>query len=674
MRHLRVLAFAAIVILLGAQTALCYQVVSGHPRLFFLASDLSDLRSKCSGYFAADYQRMRSYCDSHMSDSFPLGSAEYGQQLTAYSFVWLMSSDTAYAARAKAVAQDLVDRGAWQSLDSIEGLSHFFDWCYDYLTPEERLTFGSTLAEAAQWWLDDTNWTSTNNYHEKLSFLEGVIYPGIVLYGEGIDDALAWACCDTFQHHVFDTPYILCALDEIASDGAHFEGSYSFFRTYYRGRDALEAWATASDQNAWEVSSNLQNLGRYYVYEIAPKAWGNCGIYGMLGSRQGDTHTHSTAGVMFRATLYNVAKRYHDAVAQWMADELGRLGVGDPPDWGVWRIIVWRDTGLSAVPPASWPTSTCFMDIGTAYMRSGWDYSETSEDVYAVFRCEDFPSYHTHAHQNHFMIIRGNDLLAIDSGDYDSYGSSHNRNYFIRSIAHNTITVFDPNETTWGGYANDGGQKTPHEYESPIYCGDASEAGMYRGAIVAFEDTEDFTYVKGDATAAYASYKVSLFTREIIYLKPDVFIVFDHVTATSPSFTKKWLLHSINEPTIVGDVATITQGESRLFVRTLLPDPHTTSKVGGPGHEFEVNGVNYPPSGTPVADAGSWRLEVSPGTPSAEDYFLHVLYVADAGVGSMPEASLVEAGDMVGVEVGGHVVLFSRTGIAVDSVTYEFGG
>lgn len=676
MRTGRAILVLSLVALFCSSPALAtYTIASGHPRLFVLAQDVPTLRARCQGALSSEFGEIESFCDQHMSDSFPLSTKAYGWHLTTYSFAWLMGGNTQYANRAKAIGQDVVNRDNLHSLDVIEGLSHLLDWCYDALTPQERTTFGTALAEAAEWWMNDTDWSTTTNYHEKLSFLEGVIYPGIALYGEGIDNQMARACCDTFQHHVFSDRHVLCCYDEIGGDGSWFEGDYNIYRIYHRGREAVEAWAVATGQSAWDVSGNFQNLGRYYLYEAGARTAGAYGLYAVIGSKQGDSHNHSVSPNMFRYALYNAARRYSDGHAQWLANEIKRVGAGAIEPQEMWRIIVWNDPAAPEDPPTNLPTAACFREMGTAYMRSGWDISDDSEDVYAVFRCETIPSFHSHAHQNHFMIARGNDLLAIDSGDYDSSISSHHHNYFCRTIAHNSITVFDPNETTFMGYSNDGGQKAIFNYDdNPVHCGDASHPQFYRGHVTAFQDADTFTYVKGDATAAYAASKLNLFTREFVYLKPDIFVVFDRVDATSASFDKNWLLHSIGEPQINGQIVTITEGASRLFVKTLLPSPSSVTKVGGSGHEFEVNGVNYPPSGSSEGDMGSWRVEVSPTQPATEHLFLHVLYACGAGVSQMPEAQLIDAGEMVGVEVAGRVVLFSRTGIAVDSVEYEFGG
>ena len=165
---------------------------------------------------------------------------------------------------------------------------------------------------------------------------------------------------------------------------------------------------------------------------------------------------------------------------------------------------------------------------------------------------------------------------------------------------------------------------------------------------------------------------MELFTREIVYLKPDVFVVLDRVTATSPSFTKRWLLHSVNQPAISGNTATITQGDSKLVVTSVLPVDAGVARVGGAGHEFDVNGTNYPPSLAWTEDMGAWRLEITPGTDAAEHVFLTVLCVAAAGAAT-PDVGLIEGDEMVGVQVDGQVVLFSATGAEVAAATYEYG-
>jgi len=664
---IRTMIVLAALFFLVAADAHAYNVIGGHPRLYFTSSDLPTLRSKCSGPMSEDYGDLKSYCDSHMSDSLPLSSLESEWQLGAFSFVWLMSQNTAYAARAKAIAQSVLNSGNTDSEEWVRGGSLFFDWCYDYLTPSERLAFGQAIASGGESYLSSQNWSYISCFHGHFSRLRNLIYGGLALYGEGIDDAAARELCDTWHEQTYGQNRILCCMDALAGDGSWFQGDYNFNGYLYQSR-GFELWATATDENPYESCGNYAGLGTYYLYEMGPRKPGG----GMLGSKQGDSHSHSTPATTFRLTLLNVARRYRDGHAQWLAQEIVNQGQGYVNTYDRWRLIVATDLTVTPVPPDDMPDSWYFEGIGTVYMRSGFDLSSSSDDVYAVFRCERYPDHHTHAHQNHIFIARGDDLLAIDSGSYDFSASSHHDNYFSRTIAHNTITVYDPGEDTFGGYANDGGQRRPSHESYPRNCDDLDDPQYDRGRMVEAKDYDGFTYALGDATAAYSADKVSQFTREVVYCKPDVFLILDRVTSTSPSFKKRWLLHSVNQPEVDGSTSVIENGDSKLFVKTLLPAEHDIVTVGGPGHEFDVNGMNYPPPDGATSDSGSWRIEVSPRNDSALDLFLHVLYVADATATVMPEVELILSDDVIGANIDGRVVTLNRLSVGMDSATYDY--
>ena len=98
-------------------------------------------------------------------------------------------------------------------------------------------------------------------------------------------------------------------------------------------------------------------------------------------------------------------------------------------------------------------------------VRSSWD-----EDAsYLTFKAGDNFWSHGHLDQGAFTLFKGGPL-AIDSGLYGpSYGSDHHMNYSYQTIAHNAITVTDPDDTIPAPpkkkgeaprqIANDGGQR-----------------------------------------------------------------------------------------------------------------------------------------------------------------------------------------------------------------------
>jgi heparin/heparan-sulfate lyase len=109
-------------------------------------------------------------------------------------------------------------------------------------------------------------------------------------------------------------------------------------------------------------------------------------------------------------------------------------------------------------------------------------------------------------------------------------------------------------------------------------------------------------------------------------------VVFDRVESTEPQYEKAFLLHAVHRPAVDGKRCVIENGGGRLTCLTLLPERCHLDLVGGPGNEFAVGGVNYPPERLPEpwkAVVGAWRLEVKPAERRKQDCFLHLLLVDD---------------------------------------------
>jgi hypothetical protein len=160
----------------------------------------------------------------------------------------------------------------------------------------------------------------------------------------------------------------------------------------------------------------------------------------------------------------------------------------------------------------------------------------------------------------------------------------------------------------------------------------------------------------GDATRAYAPRKLEHFTRQIVYLRPDTFIIFDRVKSKQTEFKKTWLLQAMRKPAQAGDHLVITNGKGRLFVQTLLPQAADVRLVSGPDL-YRVGDQTYPPRRQTGA-APECRVEVSPPKPALEDFFLHVLTTAEAETTSVPAANVRVQDQRVRVEVAGAQVEF----------------
>jgi len=330
-----------------------------------------------------------------------------------------------------------------------------------------------------------------------------------------------------------------------------------------------------------------------------------------------------------------------------------------------YKDFLWRDTTVEKGDLASFRLSYISPGPGYFYARSSWDDDAT----YFFFKCGDRFTAHQHLDVGHFLIYKHEELVG-DGGHYDSFGSNHDVNYHLRTIAHNTILLYDPSET-WPNIragnvtGNDGGQA--HDW--PHHNGAVTDpVQWYEGRdlydiadIVAFEDQEAYVYVAGDCTRAYSSDKMGCFTRQIVFVRPGTFIIFDRVESRNAGFKKTWLLQAMKVPTRIDEHLVITNGKGRLFVQTLLPsDPDV--KVVSNSELYRYGGRNYPPT-RDTGPTPECRIEVSPSEQRSWDYFLHVLIVTDKDTNSVNKATANVTADEIEVSFGRIQIKFTTTRI-----------
>jgi len=305
---------------------------------------------------------------------------------------------------------------------------------------------------------------------------------------------------------------------------------------------------------------------------------------------------------------------------------------------------------------------------GIMIARTKWDFDSSGFNSNALVVQMNMKEYHTRNHDHldagHFSIYyKGH--LAIDAGAYQGwrsnvqepdlqYGSPHHRNYYQRTVAHNSLLIVDPAEPIpldKNTSARDGGQ-------FPFNNGEwnATQEMIAAGkpvSILAHDIAEgmepDYSYLKGDMTNAYnvpdyinKDYpdKVVKVRRSFVFLNhhsskvPGTLIVLDAVVAANPSFKKKWLLHTEDEPLILRNNIIINRTDSgrngRLYTTVLLPElsNQQIEKIGGSGKEYWVDGKNW--GSTTFTDVGHWRVELSPKREAVTDNFLNVIQVMDA--------------------------------------------
>jgi hypothetical protein len=326
-----------------------------------------------------------------------------------------------------------------------------------------------------------------------------------------------------------------------------------------------------------------------------------------------------------------------------------------------YKDFLWRDPTVKKGDLSSFRLSHISPGPGYVYARSSWDEDAT----YFFFKCGDRFTAHQHLDVGQFLIYKYEEL-AGDGGHYDEFGTTHDVNYHLRTIAHSTILVYDPAET-WPGIragtvtGNDGGQHHNWPHHNGAVANPAQwlrERSLYDIAdMPAFEDAGAYVYAAGDCTRAYSPQKLSCFTRQIVFLRPGTFVIFDRVRTTKPEFKKTWLLQAMKPPLTTKNHLVITNGKGRLFVQTLLPETPQVHLVTGPDL-YAYGGHSYPPSKN-TGPAPECRIEVSPGELRATDYFLHVLTATGAEVADVESATAIVVDKQVQVKLGAATITFA---------------
>ena len=354
-------------------------------------------------------------------------------------------------------------------------------------------------------------------------------------------------------------------------------------------------WAGGIDiaQKAW-----MRNWSNFIAYMLPPGT--PSGQFGD-GAERNMSENWSRYGKAYTYFSPTPIGRWYVSQPQLQAGDMSRMEVmlAPPADF------------TTAGFPADTSNSAVFRGIGWAALHS--DLSNPSRtSVY--FKSSPYGSYnHSHADQNSFTINAGGQRLAIDSGYYDDYKTTHWYNWAKQTRAHNAITI-------------DGG------VGQSIY---ESSGKFGEGALTSFVRGSDYDMVTGDATKAYGG-ALQKAERTLLYLRPNLILVYDNL-ASATARQWEWNIHSLNQMTSTSATrATIQNGGQSLCV----------SVLGGPATSFtQTNQYTANPTGSWAAQ---WhgKFYSTSKLPSTE--FVTLLNVGCSTV----SASATKSGSTWDVKVG----------------------
>lgn len=622
----------------AAKTAAGRVVPRAHPRLFGPRAHLQQLARER----ADAYRRVVEVARKHEADPWV--------KLVSMSLVSAIELDAVLGRQAVDIALKTVDgpirSGHVTFGHDLAYCAVVYDLCYEHWTADERSRFHNYVHRT----IDANVNSETHVFHNAwYSYKHWGI--GLACYASWYENPRAEA--DLRQ---LEQDYLQRAAPALGLAGEGGGWAEGYYVNYW-----LYDWLVFCEVARWCEGVDY--------YATAPKFYSQRAVAGMFESYPGFDSYHSRrpvpmgdgGGRLFggdrdkalsaRRILVN---RYREDAEHQAVHAFNETAPRSSVGVNAYKDFLWRDPSVAKADLAAFRLAHLSRGAGYAVARSSWDEDAT----YVFFRCADRFTAHQHLDAGHFNIYRRGEL-AGDGGHYDAFGSPHDVNYHLRTIAHSTILVHDPDEK-WpairGGRvgANDGGQA--HNW--PHHNGAVSDPQAWHkdrqlydiAQLAAYEDTGDYVYIAADCTAAYDEAKLAGFTRQLVFLRPGTLVVFDRVVSRKAEHQKTWLLQAMSRPQGELPHLTITHGQGRLSVQTLLPLGARAQFREGE-ELYRVDGQHYAPRHE-TGPAPACRIEISPPAPALEDLFLHVLTVDDAPAPPPQPAAVEDLGQELAVRIG----------------------
>jgi heparin/heparan-sulfate lyase len=641
-----------------------------HPRLFFNFETWPQVRQRALGEERQWYNYIKGRVDSLIKregdkDAFDI--KEYGQEAAWSAFIYLVTAEQKYLELSKKCLDASLKfydecfrykkSVNWYSTSRVHA-ALAWDWLYNTLSEAERKDYMSRLVRA----IDRVLKARPTIYRENMSgyntgfygVRNSVWFIGCTAFGTGIEEDkvnewLVWGRNENMK--MLEHRRMACGDD---GGGASATLGYVLGAYPWAEQNFFYTWLSSTGENIapdWQHSAWLANyvIWNWIESDGEPLEFG-------YGDRPHTKNALPTSQLYTHMSnirhLYSRQRPKEAALAKYVQQLVSRKRYSS--SWFIYPFLLTsKDNSLQAFVPENLPKARHFENMGQIIMRSGTE----SNDTYCMFSCGGILRQHRHYDALNFVIYHKG-FLALDSGTrYKEFDNGeHLANYYAQTVAHNCVVIHqkgEPPARYWGGTVvdNHGGQ---HKQLGSV--------------VKAFETNDDYVYVAGDATACYhhglvkrpgrldLGEKCELVTRQIVFLIPNHFVIFDRVVSTDAGYRKDWLLHMAHKPQIHGKTIKADHGKGRMLCRTMLPRDAVLRSVGGPGKEFLAKGKNWDIvrdglNDESLALLGQWRVEVTPGNVQKEDSFLHVIQVGSQSLEQMDEVKLTEKYGKCGVTV-----------------------
>ena len=558
------------------------RIPDSHPRLFIRPEEIPELKKRASSDLKDIYQRLSTQCEELIDNPPDLsepplypgnivrGSDEWrsiwwGNRMrvvkalngaATLAFTSLIGGPGTYGEEAKRI---LMACAEWDPKGSTgyryndeAGMpynylfSRTYSFVYNLLSETEREKCREVMLVRGHEMYDHMCpghfWTPYNSHKNRAWHFLGEV--GIAFHGE-IEEADDWIW---FATNVFYATYPVWSDD----DGGWHEGISYWWEYQERFTWFADVMRSALDINAFDKPYYSQ-VGYYAMYLMPPGTYGT-GFGDLVGARKPSNY------VPLMTTFATQAGNPH---WQWWVEQMG--GPINGSEYHAHGDYISFVHGvlpkIKAEKPVSMPSSRVFKGTGQAYLNS--DLSNGLNNVQVVFKSSPFGTQsHGYEANNSFNLWAYGKHLLIRTGRRDNYGSEHHRNWMWSTRSTNCIRI--------------NGTDQP------------KRSAQAEGRISEFSSTPDIDIVTGVTKD---------FTRSVLFIKPELVIVYDRLYPGTPSDYEYWL-HAENE-ILVEDQHSITVENDGVFcdIDFLAPTGLTFSQTN-----------QYDPNPRPRITLRQWHL------------------------------------------------------------------
>jgi len=412
-------------------------------------------------------------------------------------------------------------------------------------------------------------------------------------------------------------------------DGSYWEGGYWAFRAKLEKIAAVFrvlSSATQLDFLGYDFPY-LHNVGYFLIYQTDIATKRLVAPYGDDGNFLSDEWKVRYGLLAINAIAKNPYYQYY-------------LDFFTQPTAAL-KEALYYDPRIKARPLNELPLSRYFDGTRLLLFRSGW---QGKDDLIGMFRFSDWFDIHNHNDAGHFMLYR-NGVLVGKAGYYgDEYSSG---------VKHNIVTIEQQKSDIQN---SNGGQRTfPRTWSFKI--GKRAWVNtpeiFQRGKLIGLDSAPKYDYISADLAPAYQKDQINQYTRELVYIRPEIIIIHDRLDSKANS-TKKFLLHLVNQPAMsgmqldehwqnyTGDfIISKGSGESTLFMKSLLPSATRVRAVLE--NSAKIDTVRFA--------VAPWRLELSPVNNASPSYqFLNILCAAAPSTQKIPDIDKLPIAADIGME------------------------